>query len=113
MLKKDRKPDLAKPLIKVPVTGANTWSARQVSIYDRLNHIGEGTFGNVFKAQMSNRVSSSGRVSQEDIDDWRSEKKFALKRIKIENTQEGFPITALREIKILKRLKHPNVVTLK
>lgn len=54
VLKKEKKPDTSKPLIKVPVPGTNTWSARQVSIYDRLNHIGEGTFGNVFKAQMSN-----------------------------------------------------------
>lgn len=27
--------------------------------------------------------------------------------------REGFPITAMREIKILKRLNHPNIVKLK
>jgi serine/threonine protein kinase len=34
----------------------------------------------------------------------------ALKKILFRSEQEGFPITALREIKLLKALKHPNVV---
>ncbi|KAG1700931.1 Cyclin-dependent kinase 9 [Nymphon striatum] len=37
----------------------------------------------------------------------------ALKKILMENEKEGFPITALREIKILQNLKHENVVQLK
>jgi cyclin-dependent kinase 12/13 len=32
--------------------------------------------------------------------------------IKMDNDKEGFPITAMREIKILKQLKHPNIVNL-
>jgi cyclin-dependent kinase 12/13 len=32
--------------------------------------------------------------------------------VKLENEKEGFPITALREISILKTLDHPNVVRL-
>ena len=36
---------------------------------------------------------------------------MALKRIKLENEDEGVPSTALREISILKELqKHPNIV---
>jgi serine/threonine protein kinase len=34
----------------------------------------------------------------------------ALKKILSRSEQEGFPITALREIKLLKALKHPNIV---
>jgi len=30
----------------------------------------------------------------------------------MENEKEGFPITAVREIKILRQLSHPNVVSL-
>jgi serine/threonine protein kinase len=36
----------------------------------------------------------------------------ALKRILMHNEKEGMPVTALREIKILKALKHHNVVEL-
>lgn len=37
-------------------------------------------------------------------------KVFALKRLKLENEKEGFPITSLREIDMLLKAKHPNVV---
>ena len=36
----------------------------------------------------------------------------ALKKILLRTEQEGFPITALREIKLLKQIHHPNVVEL-
>jgi serine/threonine protein kinase len=39
-------------------------------------------------------------------------KQVALKRILMHNESQGFPITAIREIKLLKRLKHVNVVQL-
>lgn len=39
----------------------------------------------------------------------------ALKKIKLENDKEGhgFPITAIREIKILSNLDHVNIVNLR
>jgi serine/threonine protein kinase len=37
----------------------------------------------------------------------------ALKRINTEQEANGFPITAIREVKILKALCHPNIVQLK
>ena len=54
-----------------------------------------GTFGEVFKARHS-----------------KTKKLVALKKVLMENEKEGFPITALREIKILQLLKHENVVNL-
>lgn len=36
----------------------------------------------------------------------------ALKKVRLENEKEGFPITAVREIKILRQLNHPNIVNL-
>jgi serine/threonine-protein kinase BUR1 len=36
----------------------------------------------------------------------------ALKRILMHNEKEGMPVTALREIKILKALKHKNIIEL-
>ena len=32
--------------------------------------------------------------------------------MRLENEKEGFPITAVREIKILRQLDHPNIVKL-
>jgi len=37
----------------------------------------------------------------------------ALKKVRMDNEKEGFPITAIREIKILKKLRHVNVIDLK
>ena len=37
----------------------------------------------------------------------------ALKKIKMEREKEGFPVTALREISLLLRMKHPNILDVK
>jgi len=39
----------------------------------------------------------------------------ALKKVRTDNDREkeGFPITAVREIKILRQLQHPNIINLK
>jgi len=37
----------------------------------------------------------------------------ALKRINTEAEENGFPITAIREVKILKGMNHDNIVRLK
>lgn len=63
--------------------------------YQKLEKIGEGTYGVVYKAK--NRVSE-GIV--------------ALKRIRLEAEDEGIPSTAIREISLLKELRHPNIVRL-
>jgi serine/threonine protein kinase len=36
-----------------------------------------------------------------------------LKKVRLENEKEGFPITAVREIKILRQLNHKNIVNLR
>lgn len=35
-----------------------------------------------------------------------------MKKVRLENEKEGFPITAIREIKILRQLNHKNIVNL-
>lgn len=64
-------------------------------LYALVNQVGEGTFGKVYKAQ--NTVT--GRF-------------VALKRIRMETEKDGFPITSMREIKLLQSLRHENVVHL-
>lgn len=67
---------------------------RSVKVYKEICIIGEGTFGQVYKAS-----DKDGQY-------------VALKRVRLENEREGFPITAVREIKILRQLNHPNIVNL-
>ena len=45
--------------------------------------------------------------------DKRSGTLVALKKVRLENEKEGFPITAVREIKILRQLNHKNIVNLR
>ena len=61
--------------------------------YQKLERIGEGTYGIVYKAK--------DRVSEAII---------ALKRINLDAEDEGIPSTAIREISLLKELRHPNIV---
>ncbi|KAJ5584090.1 uncharacterized protein N7459_003890 [Penicillium hispanicum] len=64
--------------------------------FEFIGKLGEGTFGEVYKA----RSKKDNSV-------------VALKKILMHHEKEGFPITAIREIKILKVLSHPNVLQLK
>ncbi|CAF0806141.1 unnamed protein product [Rotaria sordida] len=74
----------------------NQWDDRNVDMYEILAKIGEGTYGEVFKA----RDKQTGELC-------------ALKKVRLENEKEGFPITAVREIQILRQLTHENIVNLK
>jgi len=72
------------------------WGSRSVEMFEKVEQVGEGTYGQVYKA----RNKDTGEL-------------VALKRVRMDNEREGFPITAIREIKILKVLNHKNVVRLK
>lgn len=37
----------------------------------------------------------------------------ALKKVRLDNEKEGFPITAIREIKILRQLNHKSIINMK
>ena len=63
--------------------------------YDKLEKIGEGAYGVVYKA----KDKQSGEL-------------VALKRIRLDADEEGVPCTAIREISLLKELRHDNIVRL-
>jgi len=62
--------------------------------YMKLEKIGEGTYGIVYKAKNKETKAL-----------------VALKRIRLEDA-EGVPSTTIREISLLKGLKHPNIVAM-
>jgi len=75
------------------------WGSRSVEVFQKIQQIGAGTYGQVYMA----RNKETNEV-------------VALKKVRMDNEKEGFPITAIREIRILKqlnRMDHPNVVRLK
>jgi cyclin-dependent kinase 12/13 len=76
---------------------------RNVNNYKILeDHIGEGTFGMVFKAEYVGNMDYAEKMGIPKI--------VALKKIKMEDNKEGFPITALREIMIMKKCHHENLL---
>ncbi|KAH3678211.1 hypothetical protein WICMUC_001640 [Wickerhamomyces mucosus] len=64
--------------------------------YQRLEKVGEGTYGVVYKAL---DVKHNNRI-------------VALKKIRLESEDEGVPSTAIREISLLKELRNENTVRL-
>ncbi|GAB6028394.1 Cell division protein kinase 1 [Chamberlinius hualienensis] len=63
--------------------------------YTKIEKIGEGTYGVVYKGK--HKITGS---------------MVALKKIRLENEDEGVPSTAIREISLLKELNHANIVCL-
>jgi hypothetical protein len=90
-------------LVRAPSPPAPNWSAlapmatsgakRTHNDYQKLEKLGEGTFGVVHKAR---------HIETGDV--------VALKKMRLEEEEDGVPATALREIAILRELKHPNII---
>lgn len=66
-----------------------------VNSFQKLEKIGEGTYGIVYKAR--NRATGNF---------------VALKKIRLEFEQEGIPPTTIREILLLKNLNHSTIINL-
>ncbi|XP_076348573.1 uncharacterized protein LOC143246204 isoform X2 [Tachypleus tridentatus] len=90
-----KRPSIIKP-VEDEMERSPNWGERCVEMFDIICQIGEGTYGQVYKAK------------DRDTGDL-----VALKKVRLENEKEGFPITAVREIKILKQLSHQSIVNLK
>ncbi|KAI0028471.1 kinase-like domain-containing protein [Vararia minispora EC-137] len=90
------KPSLQQALhLRDSATSANSPQVSSGELYEIVSQVGEGTFGKVYKA----RNSLNGLH-------------VALKRIRMETEKDGFPVTAMREIKLLQSLRNDNVVQL-
>ncbi|CAN0855924.1 Probable serine/threonine-protein kinase At1g54610 [Linum grandiflorum] len=73
----------------------NGWTPRRADTFEKLDKIGQGTYSNVYKA----RDSLSGKI-------------VALKKVRFDNLEPESVRFMAREILILRRLDHPNVVKL-
>lgn len=71
-------------------------ACRHVDCFERLNHIEEGSYGIVFRAR-----------------DKETDQVVALKKLKLQPENGGFPVTSLREIHALMTIKHPNIVNVR
>ncbi|SPO24164.1 related to cyclin dependent kinase C [Ustilago trichophora] len=76
------------PLDQRKFVGCSSLDDYEISI-----KLGQGTFGEVLKGR---QILTGTQV--------------ALKKVTIHDAKDGLPITALREIKLLKKLKHPSIV---
>ena len=87
-----------KGTVKVPqaLCSMDTAAAQNLAIrnlYAKVEKVGEGTYASVFLAR---NVKTGQRV--------------AIKKIKIVSNENGMDVTAIREVKFLKELNHPNVI---
>ncbi|XP_023014578.1 cyclin-dependent kinase 1 [Leptinotarsa decemlineata] len=74
---------------------SNSKGTVNIDDFVKIEKIGEGTYGVVYKGQNK----KTGEL-------------VAMKKIRLELEEEGVPSTAIREISLLKELRHPNVVSL-
>ncbi|KDO34505.1 CMGC/CDK/CRK7 protein kinase [Saprolegnia parasitica CBS 223.65] len=72
------------------------WDDGCLDVYEKIECIGAGTYGQVYLA------------AHRDTGDM-----VALKKIRSLNEVQGLPVTSIREIKVLKSLRHRNLVGLK
>ncbi|CAN6551431.1 unnamed protein product [Malus baccata var. baccata] len=73
----------------------NGWTPRRADTFEKLDKIGQGTYSNVYKA----RDALTGKI-------------VALKKVRFDNLEPESVKFMAREILILRRLDHPNVVKL-
>ncbi|XP_036159261.1 cyclin-dependent kinase 10 isoform X2 [Myotis myotis] len=83
-------------ILALPAPLSQLGRCRSVKEFEKLNRIGEGTYGIVYRAR-----------------DTQTDEIVALKKVRMDKEKDGVPISSLREITLLLRLRHPNIVELK
>ena len=85
-----------------------------VNGFKKLNRVGEGTYGIVSTPKFVHSFKTNNLFFFIQV--YRAKSKsneiVALKRVRMDqDSHEGFPISALREISLLTRLSHDNIVS--
>lgn len=93
------------------------WCERTLDVFEIIAKIGEGSYGQVYKAKDRHTgwyaLPPIHYSSGPQLMIIFTGEKVALKKVRLENERSGFPITAIREIKILQNLKHKNIINLR
>ena len=94
---------------------SSSTSGHKLEDFVKIEKIGEGTYGVVFKGWNSVAYSFSSNIYVCVIigRNTKTGEIVAMKKIRLESEDEGVPSTAIREISLLKELQHPNIVGLK
>nr|CAB3475859.1 unnamed protein product [Digitaria exilis] len=82
-------------LVAVAPEAVRGWVPRRAESFEKLDKIGQGTYSNVYRAR-----------------DLEKEKIVALKKVRFDNLEPESVKFMAREILILRRLDHPNVIKL-
>lgn len=88
--------DTELPIKLLRFPAAEWGPCRHVDNFEKLNHIEEGSYGWVSRA----KETATGEI-------------VALKKLKMDNSNDGFPVTGLREIQTLMESRHVNIVNLR
>lgn len=112
-------------MARVDVSGAVRPICRDVNYYTRVGRISQGVYGVVFRAvttadyerqhrqQSRHRVTRQGSAASSAAPPRAHVRTYALKHIKkmwLEDSQVGLPPYLMREIDLLLRLQHPNIM---
>uniref|UniRef100_A0A0E0BYQ3 [RNA-polymerase]-subunit kinase n=1 Tax=Oryza meridionalis TaxID=40149 RepID=A0A0E0BYQ3_9ORYZ len=82
-------------LVSVAAEAVRGWVPRRAESFEKLDKIGQGTYSNVYRAR-----------------DLEKEKIVALKKVRFDNLEPESVKFMAREILILRRLDHPNIIKL-
>jgi serine/threonine protein kinase len=118
---------------------SSEWKSQSIDKYELIEVVGKGAFALVYKARLNNtntkaieaevvedKINFSSKKQSNSIKENKKMKEnnikvekcnksnyYALKEILLEKEKHGFPLTALRELMLLKKIKHENVIEMK
>lgn len=95
---------ISDPSIPIEFPDDFTGTSNPVENYEKLNRIGEGSYGIVYRVKnqyTTNKIKAKHRTTNRIV---------ALKKVRMEQETDGLPISSLREISLLKSLSHQNVI---
>jgi hypothetical protein len=100
------------PLVSVPLS-VDAYSSFEYCLNSRekLSKVGEGTYAVVYRGQFT--VATATAINDIDCVQGRevtTGRQVAIKKIKVGQFKDGLDMSAIREVKYLREIHHPNVI---